>query len=141
MILDFNTWYNLNETKYNFSFDHKRYTIRQAKTNPSKFGIKDKDGNWEVFVRNDIFDPKRFDMEDKDFLDWVQRGIKHFNILGEVTRKEVFESEWKDLFKFELKNNKPINKRYVILKLQCGKRNAKWNIAQAGRPETADDDE
>jgi hypothetical protein len=125
----FEEWNQMDETeKYNFSFDHKRYTIHQAKTNPSKFGVKDKNGNWEVYVRDDIFDPKRFDMGDDEFLEYIQRGIKHFNILGEVTRKEVTESEWKQLFRYELKHDKPINKRYVILKLQCGKRNAKWNI-------------
>lgn len=132
-IKTFEEWLGqLNETRYHFSYNNNRYTIHQAKTNPSKFGVKNKDGEWEVYVRNDIFDPSRFDMEDKEFLDWIQRGIKHFNILGEVTRKEVFESEWKDLFKYELKHNEPINKRYVILKLQCGKRNAKWNITEKG---------
>ena len=49
----FEEWSNeeLNETKYHFHFDNKRYTIHQARTNPSKFGIKTKDGDWEVFVR------------------------------------------------------------------------------------------
>jgi hypothetical protein len=121
---------SVNEAKYHFSFDNKRYTIHQAKTNPSKFGIKDKDGDWEVYVRNEVFDPENHEMKPKEFLDWVQRGIKHFNILGEVSRKEIAESEWKPLFSYELKHNKPINKRYAILKLQCGKRNAKWNIAE-----------
>ena len=119
---------DLFESKFHFNFDHKRYTIHQARTNPSKFGIKDKDGNWEIFVRNDIFDPKKFGMKSKDFLDWVQRGIKHFNILGEVTRNEVSDSEWKQLFNFELKHNKPINKKICILKMQCIKRNVKWQI-------------
>ena len=128
----FEEWSNeeLNETKYHFHFDNKRYTIHQARTNPSKFGIKTKDGEWEVFVRNEVFDPEHHEMKPKEFLDWVQRGIKHFNILGEVTRKEVFDSEWKSLFRYELKHHRMINKRYVILKLQCGKRNAKWNISQ-----------
>lgn len=139
-IKSFEEWKSLNETNYHFSYNNHRYTIHQAKSNPSKFGIKDKDGEWEVYVRNDIFDPSRFDMEGKDFLDWIQRGIKHFNILGEVTRKEVSESEWKPLFKYELKHNEPINKRYVILKLQCGRRNAKWNIAEKGKDEKSVDE-
>lgn len=131
-IKTFDEWSEeVNESsKYHFSYNNNRYTIHQAKSNPSKFGIKDKNGEWEVFVRNEVFDPEHHDMEPKKFLDWVQRGIKHFNILGEVTRDEVFNSEWRSLFKYELKHKKPINKRYVILKLQCGRRNAKWNIAQ-----------
>lgn len=131
-IKTFDEWSEeVNESsKYHFSYNNNRYTIHQAKSNPSKFGIKDKNGEWEVFVRNEVFDPEHHDMEPKEFLDWVQRGIKHFNILGKVTRDEVFNSEWRPLFKYELKHKKPINKRYVILKLQCGRRNAKWNIAQ-----------
>jgi hypothetical protein len=127
----FEDWENqekIFETKYHFSFNNYRYTIHQAKTNPSKFGIKDKDGEWEVYVRNEVFDPEHHEMDPDEFLEHIKRGIKHFTILGEVTRDDVFNSEWKDLFRYELKHKLPINKRYVVLKLQCGKRNAIYNI-------------
>ena len=127
--MSFDKFESLNERlKYNFSFNGHRYTIHQAKTNPSKFGIKDKDGEWEIYVRNTLFDHERHDMDPKEFLDFIQRGIKHFYILDPVTRDDVSNSEWKDFFKWELKHNKPINKRYVVIKLHCGKANARWNI-------------
>ena len=128
MFKTFAEW-ELNEVKYHFDYNHNTYTIHQAETNKSKFGIK-KHGKWVLYVRNRIFDPKRFKMEPDEFLAWVQKGIKHFNILGEVTRKDVFESEWKKLFRHELKHNKPINKKYVVLKLHCGKRNARYNMSK-----------
>ena len=134
----FEEW-QLNEAKYHFSYNHFRYTIRQSKDNPSKFGIKTKEGDWEIFTQDHTFDAKKHDMEINEFLDWIQTGIKHFNILGVVTRKEIAESEWKSFFRYELKHNKPINKRYAVLKLQCGKRNAILNDENRPKKEKSDD--
>ena len=134
-IISFKEWNLLETLKYHFSFNNKRYTIHQAETNSSKFGIKDKKGNWEVYVRDDIFDPKRFDMEDDEFLTWRQKRVKHFNMLGKVARTEVANSDWKKLFRYELKHDEPLNKRLVIFKLQAGRRNAKWNIENRTKKE------
>jgi len=131
MIKSFEEWNELNEAaKYHFDFEHTTYTIHQSKSDPSKFGIK-KDGKWSITARGRMFDPKKYDMKPKEFLAYIQRGIKHFNIIGTVDRKSVFESEWRPLFKYELKHNTTFNKKNIILKLHCGKRNAWYNIQKA----------
>lgn len=131
MIKSFKEWEQLDEAaKYHFDFDHETYTIHQSKKDPSKFGIK-RDGKWHITARGRMFDPKRFNMKPREFIAFVQRGIKYFYIRAEVNRKDVFESEWRPLFKYELKNNSTINKKNVILKLQCGKRNAWYHIQKA----------
>jgi hypothetical protein len=130
----------LNERlKYHFSLDDVRYTIFQAKTNDTKFGTK-KDGDWDIYVKGDSFNPYVHDMEPKEFLKFLQRGIKYFNIRQDITHKDVADSEWKQFFKHELKHNEPLNKRIVIVKLHCGKANAKWHMKHSS-PSKEEDSE
>lgn len=134
-ILDFEGFINensLNEGtvegyKYRFNFEGKKYTIHQGEKDKTLFGVKDKDGEWYVATKGKMFDSKSNDMEDKEFLEFIQRGIKFFNIRNPVEIEDVKQSEWKKFFNFELKN-KPgrLNKKYVILKLHCGKAQSKY---------------
>ena len=134
-ILDFDGFINensLNEGtiegyKYHFRFEGKKYTVHQGEKDKTLFGIKDKDGEWYVATKGKVFDPKSNDMEDKEFFEFIQRGIKFFNIRNPVEVEDVKQSEWKKFFNFELKN-KPgrLNKKYVVLKMHCGKAAAKW---------------
>lgn len=115
--------------KYHFNFEGKKYYITQGKKNKTIFGIKDKDsGKWKVLTKGDLFDPGKNGMERNEMVEFIQRGIKYFNIRNPVEIEDVKESEWSKFFKYEL-DNKPgrLNKKYVILKLQCGKAAAKWH--------------
>jgi len=113
--------------KYRFTFEGKKYFIQQGTKDKSIFGIKDKDGEWIVLTKGSLFDPNEHDMDRNSMVEFLQRGIKYFNVRNPVTLDDVRSSEWEKFFKFEL-NKKPgrINKRYVILKLHCGKAAAKW---------------
>jgi hypothetical protein len=113
--------------KYRFTFEDKKYFIQQGTKDKSIFGIKDKDGDWIVLTKGSLFDPAEHDMDRNSMVEFLQRGIKYFNVRNPVTLDDVRGSEWEKFFKFEL-NKKPgrINKRYVILKLHCGKAAAKW---------------
>jgi hypothetical protein len=115
--------------RYHFNFEGKKYYITQGKKNQTLFGIKDKEsGKWKAMTKGDLFNPSKNDMDRKEMIEFLQRGIKYFNIRNPVEVEDVKESEWAKFFKFEL-DNKPgrINKKYVILKLQCGKAQAKWH--------------
>ena len=113
--------------RYKFDFEGKTYHIDQGEDDKTIFGIKDKDGGWKVMTKGRLFDPANHDMDRNEFLKFIQRGIKYFNIRAEVSLDEVKESEWEKFFDFEIKK-KPgrISKKYVILKLHCGKAAAKW---------------
>lgn len=115
--------------QYKFKYEDKNYRILQGTDDKSIFGIKDKDGEWIAMTKGKLFDPSNYDMHRNEFLEFLQRGIKYFNIRGAtaVDARTVKESEWGKFFEFEL-NEKPgrLKKRYVILKLHCGKAAAKW---------------
>jgi hypothetical protein len=114
--------------RYRFRFEGKKYFIDQGTKDESIFGVKGKDGEWKVLTKGSLFDPKKNDMEKDEFVEFIQRGIKYFNVRNPVEVEDVKESEWKKFFKYEL-DNRPgrINKKYVILKLHCGKASAKWH--------------
>jgi hypothetical protein len=115
--------------RYHFNFEGKKYYITQGKKDKTIFGIKDKSsGKWKVITKGDLFDPGKNDMEKNEMVEFIQRGIKYFNIRNPVEVEDVKESEWSKFFKYEL-DNRPgrINKKYVIQKLQCGKAQAKWH--------------
>ena len=78
-------------------------------------------------TKGKLFDPANHDMDRNSFVEFLQRGVKFFNIRDEVNASLVEESEWGKFFKFEIKK-KPgrLTKRYVIQKLHCGKAAAKW---------------
>jgi hypothetical protein len=114
--------------KYHFKYEGKMHYIHQGKDDESIFGIKGKDGDWYVMTKGDLFDPAKNDMEKKEFLSFLQRGVKYFNIRGEVDINDVKDSEWAKFFKFELaKKPGRINKKYCVLKMHCGKASAKWH--------------
>jgi hypothetical protein len=115
--------------RYHFNFEDKKYYITQGTKNKTLFGIKDKDsGKWKVLTKGDLFDPAKNGMDRNEMVEFIQRGIKYFNIRNPVEIEDVKESEWSKFFKYEL-DNKPgrLNKKYVILKLQCGKAQCKWH--------------
>ena len=115
--------------RYHFNFEDKKYYITQGNKDKTIFGIKDKaSGKWKVLTKGDLFDPAKNDMDRNEMVEFIQRGIKYFNIRNPVEVEDVKESEWSKFFKYEL-DNKPgrINKKYVIQKLQCGKAAAKWH--------------
>ena len=126
--------------KLHFTFEDERYTIRQSEEDPTLFGIRGKKVDWIASARGDEFNPWKHDMTGKQMLDSISRGIKHFTILGEVTKKDVEESEWRTLFPYALQHSELIDKEYVVLKLQCGKANAKYHIAQRERSDVKDDE-
>ena len=118
--------------RYHFNFEGKKYYITQGKDDKTLFGVKDKDtGKWKVLTKGDLFDPANNDMDRKEMIEFIQRGIKYFNIRNPVEVEDVKESEWAKFFKYEL-DNRPgrINKKYVIMKLQCGKAQAKWHTRE-----------
>ena len=113
--------------KYRFKFEDKKYLIHQGKKDKSIFGVKDKDGDWIVLTKGHLFTPKHYDMTRNEMVEFLQKGIKYFNVRNPVTVDDVKSSEWSKFFSFELEK-KPgrITKRYCILKLHCGKAAAKW---------------
>lgn len=114
--------------KYHFNFEGKKYIIHQGTEDKTIFGIKDKDGEWSVMTKGNLFDPKTNDMEEKEFFEFIQRGIKFFNVRNPVEIDDIKESEWRKFFDYELKK-KPgrLNKKYVVLKMHCGKAQSKWH--------------
>lgn len=112
---------------YRFNFEGKKYVIKQGKDDKSIFGIKGKDKDWYVMTKGNLFDPKVYDMDRNSFVEFIQKGIKYFNVRNPVEVDDVKNSEWAKFFKYEL-DKKPgrINKKYVVLKLHCGKAAAKW---------------
>ena len=113
--------------EYRFDFEEKRYIIKQGTKDKTIFGIKNKDGGWYVLTKGHLFDPEEHGMDRNKMVEFLQKGIKYFNIRSEVDKETLEDSEWVKFFDFELKK-KPgrINKKYVILKLHCGKASAKW---------------
>jgi hypothetical protein len=114
--------------RYRFTLDGKKYFIDQGKKDKTIFGIRDKEkGGWKVMTRGHLFDPKTNDMDRNSFIEFIQQGIKFFNIRAEADASLVKDSEWAKFFKFEIKK-KPgrLTKNYVIKKLQCGKAACKW---------------
>ena len=113
--------------KYKFKFEGKDYIIEQGTEDESIFGVKDKDGEWTAMTKGNLFDPENYEMNRNEFLEFLQRGIKYFNVRNPVEISDVRDSEWAKFFKFELKD-KPgrLKKRYVIIKLHCGKAACKW---------------
>ena len=114
--------------RYRFTFDGKKYFIDQGKDDETIFGVKDeKKGGWFVMTKGNLFDPTANEMDRNAFVEFLQKGIKFFNIRGEVTPDIIKDSEWAKFFDFELKK-KPgrITKKYAVLKLHCGKASAKW---------------
>ena len=115
--------------RYRFSLDGVKYFIDQGKEDKTIFGIKDKKkGGWKVMTKGDLFNPDTYDMDRNSFVEFIQKGIKFFNIRAEVDSSIVKDSEWAKFFSFELEK-KPgrLTKNYVIMKLQCGKAAAKWH--------------
>ena len=113
--------------KYRFTFEGKDYVIHQGTEDKTIFGIKGKKKAWKVMTKGKLFDPASNDMDRNEMVKFLQKGIKYFNIRADVGVEEVKESEWAKYFDFEVKN-KPgrINKKYVVLKLHCGKAACKW---------------
>jgi hypothetical protein len=114
--------------KYRFMYDDKKYLIHQGTKDKTIFGVKGKDGDWIVLTKGDLFDPAKHDMDRNEFVEFLQRGVKYFNIRNPVEVEDVKNSEWGKFFDFELKKRPGrINKKYVVLKLHCGKASAKWH--------------
>lgn len=114
--------------KYRFMYDGKKYVISQGTKDKTIFGVKGKDGDWIVLTKGDLFDPTNHDMDRNEFVEFLQRGIKFFNIRNPVEVEDVKNSEWGKFFDFEIKKRPGrINKKYVVLKLHCGKASAKWH--------------
>jgi hypothetical protein len=112
---------------YHFDFEGDRYVIHQGKKDKTIFGIKDKKGGWKAMTKGHLFDPGEYDMDRDEFTKFLQRGIKFFNVRNPVTVEDVEGSEWAKFFDFELKKRPGrINKKYVVLKMHCGKAAAKW---------------
>lgn len=113
--------------QYHFRFEGKRYTIHQGEKDKTLFGIKSKDGDWFVVTKGKLFAPDSHDKHKNEMIELIQRGIKYFNVRNPVEKEDVEESEWAKFFDFELKK-KPgrINKKYVVLKLHCGKAQCKY---------------
>ena len=112
--------------KYHFTFEGTDYTIRQGKKDETIFGIKH-EGKWKVLTKGRLFDPRLHDMHKNEMTNFIQKGIKYFNIRGNVDVDTVKESQWAKFFKFEIaKKPGRINKKYVILKLHAGKASAKY---------------
>lgn len=134
-ILDYEKFINEQEVnedtipgyKYHFDFEGDEYTIIQGKEDKTIFGIRKKDGEWRVMTKGRLFDPRENDMTRDEMTKFIQRGIKFFNVRNPVEIDTVKNSEWAKFFDFELKKRPGrINKKYVILKLHCGKAAAKW---------------
>lgn len=118
--------------EYHFTFDGDEYTIKQGTKDKTIFGIRKKDSkDWLVMTKGKFFDAQANGMDLKEMTDFLQRGIKFFNIRGEVDVEIVKDSEWAKFFDFELKK-KPgrINKKYAVLKLHVGKAACKWLARQ-----------
>ena len=115
--------------KYHFTFEDKDYTIVQGKKNKTIFGIKNDKGGWKVMTKGHLFDPKEHGHSDdpNEFFQFIQKGIKYFNVRNPIELDDVKESEWAKFFDFEIKKRPGrINKTYVVLKMHCGKAAAKW---------------
>lgn len=134
-VKDFNEFLNediLNEDTiegyvYHFTYEGNDYEITQGKKDKTIFGIKKKDGGWKAITKGHLFDPKHNDMDRNEMTKFLQKGIKFFNIRADVNVEEVRDSEWAKYFDFEIRKRPGrINKKYVILKLHCGKAQCKW---------------
>ena len=113
--------------EYHFTYEGNDYNISQGKKDKTIFGIKDKD-KWKVITKGKLFDPSANEMDRNEFVKFLQKGIKFFNIRSEINLDILKESDWAKFFKFEIhKRPGRINKRYVIQKLHCGKAAAKWH--------------
>ena len=119
--------------KYRFNFEDKKFLIHQGKKDKSIFGIKGKDDEWIVLTKGHLFTPSHYDMNRNEMVEFLQKGIKYFNVRNPVTPDDVKSSEWSKFFRFELEK-KPgrLTKRYVVFKLHCGKAAAKWLTRNAG---------
>ena len=113
--------------EYKFKFEGRDYIIKQGVDDKSIFGVKNKDGDWIAMTKGDLFDPKHSDMHRNEFIKFIQRGIKYFNVRNPVEVIDVKNSEWSKFFAYELAH-KPgrLKKRYVVIKLHCGKAACKW---------------
>lgn len=113
--------------EYRFTFDGVKYKIVQGTEDKTIFGIKNKDGEWRVLTKGKLFDPANYDMNRNEMVEFLQRGIKYFNVRNPVTLDDVRGSEWEKFFEWELAN-KPgrLDKKYTVMKLHCGKAAAKW---------------
>lgn len=133
--LDYNDFLNENDLnegtiegyKYKFKYSGKDYVIEQGHDDKSIFGVKDSDGEWIALTKGNLFDPENYDMDRNTFLEFLQKGIKYFNVRNPVDLNDVKESEWAKFFEYEIKE-KPgrLKKKYVVIKLHCGKAAAKW---------------
>jgi hypothetical protein len=113
--------------QYHFTFEGDDYTIEQGTKDKTIFGIKGKDGDWLAMTKGHLFDPKEHDMDRDEFVKFIQRGIKYFNVRNPVEIEDVKNSEWAKFFDFELKKRPGrLKKKYVVLKMHCGKAAAKW---------------
>ena len=113
--------------KYRFDFEGDRYIIHQGTKDKTIFGVKNKKGEWEVMTKGHLFDPAENGMDRNEFVEFIQRGIKYFNVRNPVEVEDVKESEWAKFFDFEIKKRPGrIDKKYVVIKLHCGKAAAKW---------------
>lgn len=113
--------------EYHFTFEGDEYTIDQGEKDKTIFGIKKKNGDWLVMTKGRLFDPAAHDKTRNEMVKFLQEGIKFFNIRNPVEVDTVKESEWAKFFDFEIRKRPGrINKKYVVLKLHCGKASAKW---------------
>lgn len=114
--------------EYHFNFEGKKYHIRQGKKDESIFGIKTKDGKWFCLTKGNLFNPEDKKMDLNEFIKFLQRGIKYFNVRNPVELEDVKNSEWSQYFDYEIKHRPGrITKKYVVLKMHCGKASAKWH--------------
>lgn len=123
---------NINEEtvegyKYRFSFEGKKYIIHQGEKDKTIFGIKDKKGDWYVLTKGNLFSPDNNDLDKNSMVEFLQRGIKYFNVRNPVEIDDIKNSEWAKFFDYELKK-KPgrLTKKYVVLKMHCGKAQCKY---------------
>ena len=138
-ILNFDEYLNENEDEnsslnedtiegytYHFDYNGKTYKIHQGKEDKTIFGVK-KDGKWKAMTKGDLFDAKKHSMTRDEMIKFLQKGIKFFNIRSQVDIDILRDSQWAKFFDFEIKKRPGrINKKYVILKLHCGKAACKW---------------
>ena len=113
--------------EYRFDFEGDTYVIEQGTKDKTIFGIKGKDGEWDVMTKGHLFDPEENGMDRNEFVEFLQKGVKYFNIRNPVEVDDVKDSDWAKFFDFEIKKRPGrINKKYVVAKLHCGKAAAKW---------------
>lgn len=114
-----------------FTYNNKTYTIYPDPNNSSLFGTKDSVGDWHIVAMGDEFNPSNMDMTLDEMLAFIEAGIQGFLNMDKVTIEDLKATDYQDFFISELydhhcEGEAPIiNKEYIIIKLYCGKENAK----------------